>query len=322
MGVVIGMDEAGYGPNLGPLVVAATVWEVPGDPRAADFWALFDDVVSQRPCAAKLHVGDSKAVYSPARGIGPLERSALAILSLPRCGGLNEAASNGQAEPLDFARLLRCVGIDADGVRAAEPWFVEPLPLPLGSGAAVAGPIVDSWARLLEATGVRLRVVACDVVLTARWNGMVREHGSKGLAHSRNCLRLLRQLWSPDEECLVIADKHGGRNRYDALLAEVLDGEMVTRHEEGRHLSRYRVGKSELHFRTRAESHFPVACASLVAKYLREAAMELFNRFWLREVPALRPTKGYPSDAARFRQDITAAQTRLGIPTDSLWRER
>src|SRR5688500_12326261 len=26
MGILIGMDEAGYGPNLGPLVVAATAW--------------------------------------------------------------------------------------------------------------------------------------------------------------------------------------------------------------------------------------------------------------------------------------------------------
>ena len=33
MGLLIGMDEAGYGPNLGPLVVTVTVWEVPGSPR-------------------------------------------------------------------------------------------------------------------------------------------------------------------------------------------------------------------------------------------------------------------------------------------------
>src|SRR5262245_22635464 len=28
MGILIGTDEAGYGPNFGPLVVAATAWEV------------------------------------------------------------------------------------------------------------------------------------------------------------------------------------------------------------------------------------------------------------------------------------------------------
>ena len=28
MGILVGMDEAGYGPNFGPLVVAATAWEV------------------------------------------------------------------------------------------------------------------------------------------------------------------------------------------------------------------------------------------------------------------------------------------------------
>ena len=27
---VIGTDEAGFGPNLGPLVVSATVWQMPG----------------------------------------------------------------------------------------------------------------------------------------------------------------------------------------------------------------------------------------------------------------------------------------------------
>jgi hypothetical protein len=159
-------------------------------------------------------------------------------------------------------------------------------------------------------------------VLTSRWNRLVRENGGKGLAHSRNCLRLLRQVWRPEDECLVVADKHGGRNRYDTLLAEVLDGEMVLRLDEGTHLSRYRVGNSELQFRTRAESQFPVAVASLVSKYLRETAVEQFNRFWQAHVPGLRPTKGYPADAQRFRQDVAAKRTELGIADDVFWRER
>src|SRR3954449_11018765 len=31
MGILIGMDEAGYGPHLGPLVIAATAWHVPDE---------------------------------------------------------------------------------------------------------------------------------------------------------------------------------------------------------------------------------------------------------------------------------------------------
>ena len=32
--LVIGTDEAGYGPNLGPLVVAATAWQLAAAPEA------------------------------------------------------------------------------------------------------------------------------------------------------------------------------------------------------------------------------------------------------------------------------------------------
>ena len=62
MTLVIGTDEAGYGPNLGPLVVAATLWDVAGTPpeieailaaaaaRAGDPWRLRDRASSVRGC--------------------------------------------------------------------------------------------------------------------------------------------------------------------------------------------------------------------------------------------------------------------------------
>ena len=77
------MDEAGYGPNLGPLVIAATVWEVRGDPRGSTPGGAFADVVSSaRFDSRAVHVADSKAVHSSAAGIAAIERSATTILRL------------------------------------------------------------------------------------------------------------------------------------------------------------------------------------------------------------------------------------------------
>jgi len=41
MGFVIRMDNAGYGPNLSPLVLTATVREVPGRPHEDRFLENF-----------------------------------------------------------------------------------------------------------------------------------------------------------------------------------------------------------------------------------------------------------------------------------------
>jgi hypothetical protein len=161
-------------------------------------------------------------------------------------------------------------------------------------------------------------------VLTGRFNGLLEEHGSKGVALSRTSLNLLRDVWDPDDSqpVWIIADKHGGRNRYDLLLDEILDGRMVFRVQESLEFSLYRVGKTELRFQTKAEAHLPVALASMVCKYIRELSMDLFNRYWTTHVDDLAPTKGYPTDAHRFRRDIAEAQARLGIPDAVLWRNR
>jgi ribonuclease HII len=97
---------------------------------------------------------------------------------------------------------------------------------------------------------------------------------------------------------------------------------MIFRVEERHQLSRYRVNSTELRFQVEGESHFPVAVASIISKYMRELAMELFNQFWSRHCPEVKPTRGYPSDAKRFREAIEQSRARLGIPEHSLWRNR
>ena len=314
MGLVIGMDEAGYGPNLGPLVVSVTVWEVPGSPQRTNLWRAFESVLTNEPAAGdvRLHVGDSKQVYNPARGLRALERAVLCALEI--CGDRPQCWN-------DLLRQLTGGAVHGD---EPEPWFDgSDLGLPHSADCGCWDEPATLWRKRSQKRGIRLRAVASDVVLTERFNRMTDECG-KGAALSRISMQLLRRFWDPEsaEPVLVLADKHGGRNRYDELIDEITDGQMIFRIEEGRDLSRYKVGNSELRFQTRSEEHLPVALASMVSKYVREIAMVLFNRYWSAHVPELRPTAGYPGDSHRFRADIAAAQAQLGIRDAVLWRTR
>ncbi len=60
---LIGTDEAGYGPNLGPLVISATVWQVPEGVRAEDLFGRLPGVVT-----ADGRVGRAKRVPPAAKG--------------------------------------------------------------------------------------------------------------------------------------------------------------------------------------------------------------------------------------------------------------
>lgn len=309
MGLLIGMDEAGYGPNLGPLVIAVTAWDVPEHPADCDLWQAFDEVVTKEPTAddPRLHLADSKQVYNPAKGLGRLQETVLAAGALH---GLDAAS---------YRNLVRALTPDDQ----ADPCHGEPcvcdadLPLPTASAR------VDRWRELCDAHAVRLRSIQCDVVWPRRWNALL-QHGNKAETLSALSVQLLRRVWDPagEEPALIVGDKHGGRNRYDTHLQAITDGEMIFRLQESRDVSRYRVAHSEVRFQQGGESHLPVALASMFAKYVRELSMELVNRFWAAHVPGVKPTKGYPVDARRFRDDVAEARERLGISDAAFWRER
>ena len=311
---LIGLDEAGLGPNLGPFVVAVTVWDVPGVPSEFDFWETFSDILTNSPKAGdtRLHVADSKQVFQPNRGFKALERGVLAGLGLIG------------HEPRSFDQLchvLRPDSLPADPDGDIPVWYsASDFELPT---APYDDSIAKKWNESCAKHGVRLVAIKASIVEPQQFNHLIREYDNKSLVTSRVSLRLLRSVWNPDEtETFIVGDKHGGRNRYDQLLSEVLDGDMIFRLEEGADRSDYRVGKTVLRFQPRAEVYGPVALASMTAKYVRELAMHQFNRFWRQHIDGLKPTQGYPVDAKRFRNEIREIQQRLKISDDVLWRNR
>ncbi len=305
------MDEAGYGPNLGPLVISATVWEVPGDPHGINLWELLADSVRQTADTdGRLHMADSKQVYQPQRGISELERSVLAAL-----------ASVGK-RPDSLEDLIEVLG-QPDSLSSR--WYRErTIPLPCRIDHASIEQGAEHLTKNLARQGVNLLGIHSVVIEESRYNDLVEDRGSKGAVLTESSLSLMRSVWSPTAEIptLIVADKHGGRGRYGAALANVCDGAFLTILEEGRSVSRYRLGQTEIRFQTAAESHLPVALASMVSKYVREVAMEALNAFWATRVPELRPTKGYPVDARRFQEEVDSARQDEGIAWSDFWRCR
>ena len=307
MGLLMGMDEAGYGPNLGPLVVSVTAWEVDGAPARVDLWKQFDGVVSRELNAESdcIVLGDSKELYSPAVGLARLESSVLAVLA---CIG---------HRPRSFTDLLAVLNVPP----LDEPWFDRAdVELPV-AGCRPSEATIERWCRC---TRSRLTTIRSDVVLTERFNTLTRQHNSKGQALSEISMRLVRSVWPAEvtQPILVQCDKHGGRNRYHDLLTLVVEDAFIEGLRESTASSRYRVRTAEFRFEVQSERFLPVALASMVSKYVRELSMLLFNRYWAAHIPDLKPTAGYPGDSRRFRNDITERQRALGIPDDVLWRHR
>ncbi|MCH7726653.1 MAG: hypothetical protein IH991_09270 [Planctomycetes bacterium] len=177
-------------------------------------------------------------------------------------------------------------------------------------------------------TGITCRSIQSVAIFPEEFNDSIDRLGSKGELLSLSTLALVRTcLQACDEYPIrVQCDKHGGRNKYAALLQHVFPEHFVEVVQEGRAISTYRWGRRsqrvEISFVARGESFLPSALASMASKYLRELAMKAFNDFWKTHVPGLRPTAGYPVDARRFRDEIEPVRKQLEIHPRMLWRNR
>ncbi|MBI3837270.1 MAG: hypothetical protein HY288_04955 [Planctomycetia bacterium] len=321
MPFLIGTDEAGYAPNLGPLVISASVWWVDESDAQVDLYRRLKTVVckspSRRSRARRLAIADSKALYSPAHGLRVLERGVLAALGLiDHCPG-------------DWLEVWQLLDDEALAHLSSMPWHVNyDLRLPLAADAEDLARMIPKLRRGFEASGVRLVTLKSRAVFPEQFNRSTDEFGNKGEALSKITLALLADVLQhcAGEPVRIVCDKHGGRNFYGRLLQQQFPETLVEVHGESAAESIYRWGPAdqriEARFRAGGEDFMPAALASMASKYLRELAMRAFNDFWCGRVPDLAPTAGYPLDARRFRAAIHEAQLALGIADRIVWRDR
>jgi len=322
---IIATDEAGYGPNLGPLAIGATRWET----SDADFdfqnclsEFVFDQksklVANERRSAGPgLMIADSKAVYTSGK-IELLERGVLASLFAIH-----------SAVPKSVGELMTMLGVDPNSIQDSDYFQCNDSALPLASDLKTIEQLGQKIADSLADEGAAIKQLSVATVFPKRFNTGIEEYGNKASCLTAESLGLIKSMMdvtqSSDDDCFDIrCDKHGGRNRYAPSIQRHLGDSLVSTEIESRPCSRYafRNGNATIEFNSKGESWLPIALASMCAKYVREIYMQRWNKYWQVHLPHLKPTKGYPVDAKRFKKDIASKQKKLGIADADIWRIR
>ena len=319
-----GMDEAGYGPMLGPLCVGRASlrvegWEPTGEDgevaRVPDVWSMLSSVTARTRKEAKgrITVADSKKLKLPSSSVRHhplvhLERGVLAMLGT--LGGGGEIPRTDQ-------ELFDLLGVEIGD----RPWFTgEPIDLPVGSDRDLLRIDSNGLRLAMEKAGVGLVDLKVHTMGVGEFNEVVRAHGTKAATTAQLLLEHLREVKGIDSEhTRIVIDRQSGRTHYHRLLSRVWDGLEIL--EESDRASRYAIDKEiggvGVLLVSKADGgYFPVSLASMAAKYVRELMMGRFNRYWGGRMPGLKPTAGYVQDARRWlidAEDVLGDGDREGL---------
>jgi hypothetical protein len=347
----VGIDEAGYGPNLGPLVIGCVAFRGPSCLRGRDWWSALAPTIRRWDKAEGLCIDDSKQLLGRRGGWERLTEAVHAFALAAGCP---------TCELVDlFAHL--CVH-DLDALRA-EHWFEAVA----GQEEVLPKDVAEARASLVAELAVELVSLQARVAFPAQFNRRLAELGTKADVEIELIRELLTSQLGPRQwvdgsaqvqgassfgadrngrpvssavtdrnvcptdaapaKVVAWVDRLGGRRYYRPLVEDIAGDAFVATIEESPSISRYRYEREgrefEIEFVVRGDHrHLPVALASMLAKYLRERTMAGLNRFWTSRVPGLLPTAGYPQDARRFLADIRPRLAEVAVPLDSLWRRR
>lgn len=306
--LVMGVDENGMGPRLGPLIATSLTLETPRYSRSA-------------LCARGLRLGltDSKETGGFGR-MGFTESVALALLGYTGDAPVPTSADEllGRVFPDIDARLRACC---PDSSTAEQCWGVE-LSLPAFGGDPHFGrELID---RLVGRTRLRIVDVRSRVACAGILNAELRAGRNKlevDLALFEDMIESVHRQHG--EPLLAVCGMIGGIRDYASRFTR-FETERVASLEGRRGQRRYAVeGLGEIRFEIDADArHLPVALASIVGKYLREVCMRRIGEFYRRGNPGLKLASGYHDPVTtRFIDATERSRRRLGIAHDCFRRQ-
>jgi len=319
MAILAGIDEAGFGPLLGPLVVSASVFTVEPALLEADLWQSLKRSVgkTRQRLAGRLLITDSKKAYDRATGIGHLERTVLAALRVM-----------GKT-PANLSELLAFLCPDCLARLPEYAWYQEVNEHPLAGDRADLRIAAQVFADDLDAHQARLVRVRSCCLDVGHYNTMVSHVKNKAQVLFIAATRLIQSILDDysDDTIHILVDRQGGRVHYrNGLMRSFANMDLRIVHEgEQGSVYELRCGPRlvRLTFRVRADGHYlPVALASMVSKYVRELLMQCINRYFLALDAGLKPTAGYWQDGLRFVDELRTRLPHIEIDRHRLIRCR
>ncbi len=350
MTVLVGIDEAGFGPILGPLVVSSSAFVLPRSLLSADLGQVLRKSVSdkRKHLAGRLLITDSKKAHNKSLGIKHLERTVLACL---RCLG---------QQPSTLTELLAVLCPTCLDGLGEYPWYKDTnsqkIPVDLPDVKIASAVLADDMAS----KGVQLLSLKSRCLDVGYYNRMVSNVKNKASVLFTAVCQLIQDAFEnfAGQDLQIIVDRQGGRVRYRQSLLRMFpdidlriiaegpqsssyelqgDGKAFRQDEQDEHVNPVNPvkNKARLHFVVHGDEKFlPVSLASMLSKYLRELFMFSINRYFALLCPDLKPTAGYWTDGLRFiselkknlphvaRASSPGSTARMAVPLDLLIRCR
>jgi ribonuclease HII len=331
MAVLVGIDEAGFGPILGPLIISSSTFKLSRGASSAalaapaiselesDLWQVLVKSVGKKRqrLAGRLLIADSKKAYNKTMGIKHLERTVLTVL---RC--LDK-------EPATLSELMEMLCPNRPEKLSDYPWYKDAQNYAVSADTADRAIAAAVLSNDLASNGIELNEVRSCCLDVAYYNKMVATVRNKASVLFTATSQLIQTAFERfgREDLHIIIDRQGGRMHYRNNLQRMFPEMSLRIVRESPAVSSYELkvngGGMNVHFVVGADDKYlPVSLASMVSKYLREILVGCINRYFTGFGPNIKPTAGYWEDGLRFIEDLKTKLPHIRFDQNQLIRCR